>query len=60
MLSMPSELILTMLPEGVTIIISATGLLFTEQFRITTSPAVEVKVVVLRLNCSTSEDVDKD
>ena len=60
MLSMPSELILTMLPEGVTMIISATGLLFTEQFRITTSPAVEVKVVELRLNCSISENVDKD
>ena len=60
MLSMPSELMLTLSLEGVTMIISATGLLFTEQFRVTSSPAVNVEFVALPLNCGAPENVEKD
>ena len=60
MVNMPSDLSLTFLPDGATMVISATGLLITEQFRVTSSPAVTVKVVALRLNCGRYETVEKD
>ena len=54
---MPSELMLTLMPDGVTMVIVAAGLLSTEQFKIAFSPTVNVRVFISLLNCGASEYV---
>ena len=54
---MPSELMSTLIPDGVTIVIVAAGLLSTEQFRVAFSPTMNVRVVTLLLNFGASEYV---
>ena len=51
---MPSELMLTLMPDGVTMVIVAAGLLCTEQFKIAFTPTENVRVVTLLLNCGAS------
>ena len=54
---MPSELMLTLMPDGVTMVIVAAGLLSTEQSRVVFSPKTNVRVVTLLLNFGASEYV---
>ena len=57
---MPSGFKLTVVPDGVTMVIVAAGLLSTEQFRIAFSPSANVRVVTLLLNCGISEYVGEE
>ena len=54
---MPSELMLTLMHDGVIMVIVAAGLPFTEQFRVAFSPTTNVRVVTLLLNFGASEFV---
>ena len=58
--NMPSGRNMTLLPDGVTMVIVAAGLLSTEQFRIVFSPSANVRVVTLLLNCEISEYVGEE
>ena len=54
---MPSELMMTLMPDCVTMVIIAAGLLSTEQFTVAFSPSANVRIVTLLLNFGASEYV---
>ena len=60
MTNMPSELKLTVVPDGVAMVIVAAALLSTEQFKIASSPSANVRVVISLLNCGASKYVGND
>ena len=55
MVNIPSELMLTVLSDGVVMSIFAAGLLSTEQFREALSPTMILRVSTVLLNSGASE-----